>query len=172
MKNSSLLSVCVCLIRFKVSRVGTPFVLSCSQDTYVENLKTSNIQYTNKVLTLLFGVQGVVTLLDQEFEETIEHTLTQGTDRVGDLILVTTLCDEFSTDLDTWLKQALVQLGAIDSEQLGDFLTGLSTIGFSLLFATTLLESHGTHMHDSGSDLVDIFLLLLGETQDVKGLLF
>lgn len=26
-------------------------------------------------------------------------------------------------------------------------------------------------MHDSGSDLIDVILLLLGETQDIEGLL-
>lgn len=49
--------------------------------------------------------------------------------------------------------------------------TCLGTVSLSLLLATPLLELHATHVHDSGGDLVDVVLLLLGETQDVEGLL-
>lgn len=49
--------------------------------------------------------------------------------------------------------------------------TDLGTIGLSLLLSTPLLELHSSHVHDGGCDLVNVFLLLLGETQDVKGLL-
>jgi hypothetical protein len=139
--------------------------------TYVENFETSNIQHTDEGDALLLGVKSFVTLLDEPFEETIEHTLAQGTDGVGDLILVTTLGDELVTDLDAGLEQVLVQVLAINTEQLGDLLTSLGTISFSLFFATSLLESHGSHVHDSGGDFVDIVLLFLAETQDVEGLL-
>lgn len=47
----------------------------------------------------------------------------------------------------------------------------LGTVGFSLFLTTSLLELHATHVHDSGSDLVHVLLLLLGETKDVEGLL-
>lgn len=50
--------------------------------------------------------------------------------------------------------------------------TYVSTIGLSLFLATPLLELHTTHVHDSGGDLVYVVLLLLGETQDVEGLLY
>jgi hypothetical protein len=143
---------------------GTP-------NTYVENLETSNIQDTNEVSTLLLCVQSVVTLLDEPFEETIEDTLAESTDGVVDLVLVTTLGDELVTDLDAGLKQVLVEILGVDTEQLGDLLTSLDTISLSLLLATSLFELHGTHVHDSGSDLVDVVLLLLCETQDIEGLL-
>lgn len=44
------------------------FIDRASRETYVEDLETGNIQYTDKVLPLLFGVQGLVTLLHQPFE--------------------------------------------------------------------------------------------------------
>ena len=49
-------------------------------ETYVEDLEAGNIQYTDEVLPLLLCVQGLVTLLHQPFEHTIEHTLGHGTD--------------------------------------------------------------------------------------------
>lgn len=48
----------------------------------------------------------------------------------------------------------------------------LCAIRFSLFFTTTLLELHGTHMHDGGSDFVDIILFFLGETQYIEGNLY
>jgi hypothetical protein len=48
----------------------------------------------------------------------------------------------------------------------------LSTVSFGLLLATSLLELHLTHVHDSTDDLVDVQLLLSGEAQDVEGFLF
>lgn len=140
-------------------------------DTHLEDLKTSNIQYTNEVLTLLLGIQSLVTLLHQPLEQTIEHTLAEGTDRVGDLLDVTALGDELVADLDAGLQQVLVQLGGIATEQLRHTATLLLAVLLSLLLATTLLELHATHVHDSGGDLVHILLLLLGEAQDVEGLL-
>lgn len=139
--------------------------------TYVENFETSNIQYTNELGTLLLGVQSFVTLLDQPLEETIEDTLAEGTDGVGDLVLVLTLGDEFGTDLDTWLQQVLVQILSDATQQLGNTVTLLGTVGFSLFFATLLLELHTTHVHDGGGDSVDVVLLILGEAQDVESLL-
>jgi membrane protein CcdC involved in cytochrome C biogenesis len=47
----------------------------------------------------------------------------------------------------------------------------LGTVTFSLLFTTSLFELHATHVHYRGSDSVDVVLLLLGETQNVEGLL-
>jgi len=123
------------------------------------------------MLTLLLGIQSLVTLLDQPFEETIEDTLAQSTNGVGDLLDVTALGDELVTDLDAGLQQVLVELSGIATEQLGHTATFLFTILLSLLLATTLLELHATHVHDSGGDPVHILLLLLGEAQDVEGLL-
>lgn len=53
------------------------------KNTYVENFETSNIEHTNEVLSLLLGVQGLVTPLHKVLEETIENTLRQGTYGVG-----------------------------------------------------------------------------------------
>ena len=116
--------------------------------TYVEDLKASNIQYTDKLDTFLSGFQGFVDSLDQPFEETIEHGLSHGTDRVQDLhdckpgsihrrhkavvgqfvaylVDVTTLGDELVTDLDPGFQEVGVQRTGINSQQLGNSLTFL-----------------------------------------------
>jgi len=77
------------------------------------------------VLSLLLGVECLVTLLDQPFEQPVEHALADGTDGVGDLVLVTTLGDELVTDLDAGLQQVLVQISGVAAKKLGDALTFL-----------------------------------------------
>lgn len=47
----------------------------------------------------------------------------------------------------------------------------LNTVSLGLFLTTPLLELHASHVHDRGGDFVDVVLLLLGETQDVEGLL-
>lgn len=55
------------------------------KNTYVEDLKTGNIQYTDEGDTFLTGFQSLVDTLDQPLEETIEDGLSHGTDGVDDL---------------------------------------------------------------------------------------
>jgi len=50
--------------------------------------------------------------------------------------------------------------------------TYLHTVGLSLFLSTSLLELHAIHLHNRGSDLVDIVFLFLSETQYVEGLLY
>lgn len=139
--------------------------------TYLEDLETSNIQHTDEVLTLLLGVQCLVTLLHQPLEQTIEHTLAQSADGVVHLNDVTALGHELVTDLDAGLQQVLVQLLHVSAEQGSDTGTLIHAFSLSLLLTTTLLELHATHVHNSGGDLVHVELLLVGEAQDVEGLL-
>lgn len=87
------------------------------------------------------------------------------------LVLVPTLGDEFITDFDPRFQQVLVQILSVDAQQLRYAVAFLSAIGFGLFFSTSLLEFHSTHVHYGGSNFVDVILLLLGETQDVEGLL-
>lgn len=75
------------------------------------------------MLPLLLGVQSLVTLLDQPLEETVEHTLAEGTDGVGHLGDVTTLGHELVTDFDAGLQQVLVQVLAVDTEELSNTLS-------------------------------------------------
>lgn len=96
-----------------------------SPDTHVEDFETSNIQHTDKVLPLLLGIQSFVTLLDEPLEETIEHTLAESSDGVGDLVLVTALGHELVSDLDAGLQQVLVQILAVDTQEFGDSFTFL-----------------------------------------------
>ncbi|OAD59362.1 hypothetical protein WN48_09193 [Eufriesea mexicana] len=151
------------LLQFLIGEVDTHIACIVLEETYVEDLKTSNIQYTNEVLPFLLCVQGLVTLFHQPFEQPVEHGFRQGTHGVCYLVLVTTLGYELVTDLDPWFQQVLVKIGTVATKQFGDT--------FSLFFATPLFELHATHMHDSGGDLVDVILFLLSEAQYVEGLL-
>ena len=54
-------------------------------ETYIEDLEAGNVEHTDEAMTLLLGVQGEVDLLDQPLEETVEHGLSHGTNRVVDL---------------------------------------------------------------------------------------
>lgn len=49
------------------------------KDTHVENFKTSNIQYTNEMLTFLLCVQSFVTFFNHELEKSVKHTLRHST---------------------------------------------------------------------------------------------
>ena len=93
--------------------------------TYVENFETGNIKYTDEVSPLKTSLKSLVTLLHEPLEDTIEHSLSQGTDGVRDLILVPTLGDELVTDLDLGLGQELVQVHTVNTEELANSLTNL-----------------------------------------------
>jgi len=107
-----------------------------SMETYVEDLKTGDIQYTNEVLPLLLGIQGLVTFFHQPLEQPVEHRLRHGTHGVGYLILVTTLGDELVTDLDPWLQQVLVKIGTVGAKQLRHALTFLKRKVHVITFVT------------------------------------
>lgn len=96
-----------------------------SGETYVEDLETGNIQYTNEVLPLLLGVQGLVTLFHQPLEQPVEHRFRHGAYGIGYLVLVTTLGDELVTDLDPWFQQVLVKIGTVAAKQFGHAITFL-----------------------------------------------
>ena len=53
--------------------------------SYVEDLKSGNIQDTNEVLSLLFRVQCPITLPHQPSEQMIEHAFGHGAHRVRDM---------------------------------------------------------------------------------------
>lgn len=99
------------------------YCISCL--TYVEDFETSNIQYTNEVLSLLLGVQSFVTLLHQVFENSVEHGLGHGTNGVWYLVDITTLGYEFVTDLDPGFGKSLVESGSIDTQKFADTFTFL-----------------------------------------------
>lgn len=96
-----------------------------SGETYVEDLETGDIQYTNEVLPLLLGIQGLVTLFHQPLEQPVEHGLRHGAHGIGYLVLVTTLRDELVTDLDPWFQQVLVKIGTVAAKQRGHAITFL-----------------------------------------------
>lgn len=94
-------------------------------NTYVEDFKTSNIQYTNEMLSLLLGIQSLVTLLDEPFEEPVEHGLRHGTNGILDLADITALCDEFVTYFNSWFQKSQVQSGCVDAQELSNAFTFL-----------------------------------------------
>jgi len=59
----------------------------------------------------------------------------------------------------------------VGTQELSHTCTFLRTVGLSLFLSTSLLKLHGTHVHHSGSDLVDIVFLFLSKTQYVEGLI-
>ena len=71
------------------------------------------------------GLQGHVTLLDKVLESTIEQTLRQGTDGVLHLLHIPALGYEFVSDFDFGLGQVLVQVCAVNTEELTDDFTDL-----------------------------------------------
>lgn len=137
-------------------------------ETHVEDLKSSNIEDTNEVLSLLLGVEGFITLPDQEFEASIKHCLCQGTHRIDTLILVTTLGDEFISDFDPWFGEVLVEIGGCNSKKSCDSFSFLRAIRFCLLFSWPLFELEFSKVHDRCRNLVDIVLFLSRETENVK----
>ena len=94
-------------------------------ETYIEDFKAGNIEYTNEVDSLLSSLKSDVTLLDQEFEDTIEETLSNGTYSIGYLVDVSALGYEFITDLYLGLAEALVEISTINTEKLTNGITGL-----------------------------------------------
>lgn len=54
--------------------------------THVEDFKAGDIEYTDEVCPLLFGVQGDVDLLHQPLEQPVKHCLSHGADRVVHLV--------------------------------------------------------------------------------------
>lgn len=95
--------------------------------TYVENFEAGDIQHTDEVNPLESSLQSDVTLLDQPLEGTIEHGLSHGADGGGHLVLVPALGHELVTDLDSGLGQVLVQVHAVNAEQLAEELASLIT---------------------------------------------
>lgn len=45
------------------------------ENNYIKNFESGNIQHTNEVLLALLCVQRLITFLNQEFEEPVEHSL-------------------------------------------------------------------------------------------------
>ena len=99
-----------------MSEASTTNVLS----TYLKDLESSDIQYTDEVLTLVFGIQGLVDL----GYEPLEHTGVQslGQSRHGKLHLGhgLTFGDPLSADLDLWHEESLEEISAVDSQKMSN----------------------------------------------------
>ena len=84
----------------------------------------------------MFGIQGTVTIDNEKFEQSVVNSLTQGTDGVKTLILVTTLCDELVTDLNTGFQEVLVKIQSINTEKFSNSFTGLKSKTVKILTET------------------------------------
>ena len=140
--------------------------------TYVEDLEAGDIEHTDEVLSLLFGVQSFVQLLHHPLEQPVVHGFGHGTDRIGHLVLVSALGHHLGTDLYPGLTEILVEVGGVDAEQVSHFLALFHAVRFALFLSGSLLELHRTDLHDSRSDLVHVVLLLFAEAQHVEGFLY
>lgn len=139
--------------------------------TYIENLETSDIQYTDEVLTFNFGVKCLIDTQHKPGEETVVKRLSQGVHGVVDLSHGLTLGHVFIADLDLGLQEGGQKILGIDTEQEGDFLGFSGAVSFSLLLSWALLELHLSHVHDRGCALEEGHSLVIAEAQDVNSVL-
>ena len=74
-------------------------------------------------------------------------------------------------NLDFWMLEVLIEPVLVGAAELGDAGDGLALVGDGLLVLGALgLELELAEVHDDGGHLVDVVLLLLGEAEDVEGL--
>lgn len=92
---------------------------------YLENLETSDVQYTNEVNALEASGKGFITLGYQPAEHTVIDSLRHGAHRVVALVNVHTLGYELSTDLDLRLGDVVVEITGVEAHHLGYLLTSL-----------------------------------------------
>jgi hypothetical protein len=90
--------------------------------TNLKNFETSNVQYTNVIVSLGFSVKGFVDSFDQPVEHTIVQRFRQSTNGVDDLLFVLALKDELGSDFDFGFKQAFQEVTSVDTQQEGDLL--------------------------------------------------
>ena len=68
-----------------LAQINSPHPRLLQQVTYVENFETGNIEYTDKLGTLLTSFESDVDTPNQPLEQTIEHGLSHGTDGIQHL---------------------------------------------------------------------------------------
>ena len=78
--------------------------------TYIEDLKTGNIQHTDEGMTPETGFKSFITLANDKLEHTVKQSLGHGTDGVVALVNVHTLGHKFGTDFDLGLGDGHVQV--------------------------------------------------------------
>merc|ERR1719516_115714 len=109
------------------------------QDIELENLKTSNIQDTDEILS---GIGGVKRVVDQE-DDPVEHTgkegLGSGRNGEGDLGNMLALLDEVLADLQLRLHEGVDKVVNLNSEKIGGSGDHVHAVGFSLLLTSLLL---------------------------------
>lgn len=98
---------------------------------YLENLETSDVQYTNEVDTLEASGKGFVTLGDQPAEHTVVDSLGHGAHGVVALVNVHALGHKLSADLNLGLGDVVVQISAVHTHHLSHLLTSLFGRKFS-----------------------------------------
>jgi len=155
------------LLKFFVGEVDAKLLKSVE----TENFETGNIETTDKERSWEFGSQSSVTLDSDKVEKFLEDTFGQSSSRVVTLFWGLTFADVFRTDLDSWLAQVFGHIGRVDTEEVGGFVGGFSTVQLTLFFSLFLLEDHALEVEDSGRDLVDTVDDFWGEFQNFEGFL-
>jgi hypothetical protein len=132
----------------------------------LEDLETGNIEDTNE-LVLGLDTESVIDLVDNPEEETTVESLDKGITGVGSLGGVQGEGDEVTTGHNARGDDGGGKSGTINLEK-GSHLVGknLGVLNGGLLVAG---ELDVTEVKDGGTDAEDEVLLLLGETEDVKG---
>jgi hypothetical protein len=77
----------------------------------------------------------------------------------------------FGTNFDSWGAQVFSHIGRVDTEEVGSFVGGFSTVKFTLFFSLFFLEGHALEVKDSARDLVDTIDDFWGELQNFEGFL-
>jgi hypothetical protein len=94
------------LLKFFVSVIDAQLFKSVE----VENLETSNIQNTNKIVSWEGGGKSFVDVNTKPVEKTFENSLSESCFGVGNLGDGLTLGDEFGSDLNNNLYISIVKL--------------------------------------------------------------
>ena len=95
------------------------------QHAYVENLETSNIQYTTETGSFLFSVQSLVTTMYKMLEQTIVHVLSHSAQSVTTLDYIHTLGDKLVTSFDFGFANVMVEPFTSNSQQFSAIYTSL-----------------------------------------------
>merc|ERR1719412_287017 len=141
----------------------------------LKNFKSGNVKHSAEVGLLQGGInEGVVTFDDEPLEDTVVDTSGNTSNSVGGLLAGLTLGHPLGTDLDPGLAESLDHVEWIHTAESGGLTwvsVGTDLLALSLVVTALGLELHTTECHDGGSQHVAVVLLLLGEPENVEGVL-
>jgi hypothetical protein len=152
------------LLKFFVGEVNAQLFESIKS----KNFETSNIETTNKEGSWEFGGKSDVTVLGDEVKQSFEDGLSQGTSGVSDLIWGLTFGNVLRTDLYSWGTQVFQHISRIETEEVGAFIGGFSSIWFGLFLSLLLFKRGTLEVHNTGGDFPDSVDYIGGEFQNFE----